>query len=44
MRQTLGEFLYDDQQFEQELGAREPRITVILENGARYEGEWLVGT
>jgi len=44
MRQNLGEFIYNDQLFEQELGAREQRIVVTLENGAKYEGEWLIGT
>jgi len=44
MRAQLGEFCYDDDQFERQLGDREQRIMVILENGARYEGEWLLST
>jgi|688.fasta_scaffold434628_3 hypothetical protein len=44
MRADLGEFVYDDGHFEKAAGPREARITVILENGARYEGEWLKGT
>ena len=43
MREQLGEFNYDDFQFEKELGNRERRDMVTLENGARYEGEWLQG-
>jgi len=43
MRDQLGEFNYDDFQFEKSLGNREQRDMVILENGARYEGEWLQG-
>ena len=42
MRERLGPFVYNDYQFEKELGQRERREMVILENGARYEGEWLV--
>jgi len=44
MRAQLGAFSYDDDQFEKMLGERENRMMVILENGARYEGEWLVNT
>lgn len=44
MRAQLGEFSYDDDQFERQLGEREQRPMVILENGARYEGEWLTST
>jgi len=44
MRAQLGAFSYDDDQFEKMLGERENRMMVILENGARYEGEWLVST
>jgi len=44
MRADLGEFVYDDTNFEKAAGPREARITVILENGARYEGEWLRST
>ena len=44
MRAELGDFVYDDYQFEKNLGPREQRVTAILENGARYEGEWIVNT
>ena len=44
MREQLGAFHYDDHQFEKQLGYRERRDMVILENGARYEGEWLKGS
>ena len=41
MRDRLGEFDYDDLQLEKQLGKRETRAMAVLENGARYEGEWL---
>lgn len=44
MRAELGEFVYNEYAFEKKLGAREVRPSTILESGARYEGEWLVGT
>jgi hypothetical protein len=44
MRADLGEFVYDDTNFEKAAGPREARITVILENGARYERDWLRST
>ena len=44
MRLELGDFIYDDTAFERKLGQREQRNMVTLENGARYEGEWLLGT
>jgi len=44
MREQLGAFSYDDFQFEKQLGKREGREMVILENGARYEGEWLTSS
>ena len=44
MRAELGDFIYDDVAFERKLGKREQRVTMILENSARYEGEWLVST
>ncbi len=40
----MGVFQYDDIAFEKQLGQRESQDMVILENGARYEGEWMVGT
>ena len=44
MRAQLGDFQYDDEHFERSLGDREQRSMVVLENGARYEGEWLLGS
>ena len=44
MREQLGPFVYDDYQFENTLGKRELRETMLLENGAQYEGEWLKQT
>jgi hypothetical protein len=44
MRAQLGDFQYDDDHFERSLGDREQRNMVVLENGARYEGEWLLGS
>ena len=44
MRAQLGDFQYDDEHFERSLGDREQRAMVVLENGARYEGEWLLGS
>ena len=44
MRAQLGDFQYDDDNFERSLGDREQRPMVVLENGARYEGEWLLGS
>ena len=41
MHEQLGGFYYDDHAFEKTLGYRESREMVVLENGARYEGEWL---
>lgn len=43
IRTKLGDFNYDKQDFEQTLDTREVRNVVIMENGARYTGEWLVG-
>jgi hypothetical protein len=40
----LGAFEYKDWNFESKLGNREERVTQMLENGARYMGEWLVST
>ena len=42
MRAIIGEFEYDDPTFEEQLGAREKRPMVLMENGARYIGEWLL--
>ena len=44
MRQELGEFVYEDKAFEKKLGPREHRESVQLENGARYDGEWIPNT
>ena len=44
MRAQLGPFAYDDMQFEKQLGDRERRQMVVLENGAQYEGEWIRGS
>ena len=44
MRADLGEFNYNDSQFERILGPREQRSSVVLENGARYDGEWIPNT
>jgi hypothetical protein len=42
MKQRLGEFDYNDLQFEKTLGSRVDKPVVLLENGAKYHGEWLV--
>ena len=44
MRQKLGDFMYEDVAFERQLGQCQQREPVLLENGARYEGEWIPGT
>ena len=44
MRATLGPFNYNDHAHEQRLGDREVRPMQVLENKARYQGEWLVNT
>lgn len=44
MRADLGEFIYNDSYFERQLGPREQRVSVVLENGARYDGEWIPNT
>jgi len=41
---VLGEFFYQDSVQESKLGQRETRKATILENGAKYEGEWIVGS
>ena len=41
MREQLGDFVYDDYEFERQLGSRERRPMILLESGAQYEGEWL---
>ena len=43
MREKLGSFSYDYQQFEKSLGICEQRGDIILENGAHYAGKWLKG-
>lgn len=40
---SLGDFQYDPK-LEQDFGRRETRKLAIMENGAKYTGEWLVGT
>ena len=42
-RKELGDFVYD-LTTESTLGKREARKAVILESGANYDGEWIVGT
>jgi hypothetical protein len=44
MRQELGDFVFEDYDFDKSLGRREKREAAVLENGARYEGEWLPRT
>lgn len=41
-RQELGDFKYENEASENYLGKREFRKATILENGANYEGEWLL--
>lgn len=41
-RKTLDPFSFDAESEERELGQREERPLVVLDNGARYTGEWLV--
>ena len=43
-RAELGDFNYDDFNYEAGLGNREERGEELLENAARYRGEWLVGS
>jgi hypothetical protein len=43
-RAELGDFVYDEFQYEADLGKREERGEEMLENAARYKGEWLVST
>jgi hypothetical protein len=38
----LGQFKFEDYEFEAKLGKREKRPMVVMENGARYIGEWLI--
>lgn len=42
IREQLGDFDYDEEP--KGLGKRELRDMVLLENAAKYEGEWLIGT
>ena len=42
IREQLGDFDYDEEPAG--LGRRELREMMLLENGAKYEGEWLIGT
>ncbi len=43
-RKELGDFHFEDVKKEIHMGQREVRKATILENGANYEGEWLVET
>lgn len=40
-RKALDKFKYDDYSFESTLGERETRPLTVMENGARYTGEWV---
>jgi hypothetical protein len=42
-RKDIRDFKYDEKS-EAVLGKRETRKAVILESGAKYDGEWIVGT
>jgi len=42
IRQELGDFDFGDEPAG--LGRRELRPMVVLENGAKYEGEWLINS
>ena len=42
IREQLGDFDYGD--YPQGLGQREMREEVVIENNAKYTGEWIVGT
>ena len=44
IREQLGDFIYDDEEYDQTLGKREYRPLTYLENQAQYEGEWLRGS
>ena len=41
IREQLGDFIYDDEEYELQLGKRTYRPLTYLENQAQYEGEWL---
>jgi hypothetical protein len=43
-RAQLGAFVYNSHSHEHTLGNREERDTQMLENGAKFKGEWLVNT
>lgn len=43
-RAQLGDFIYDDKEFESRQGNCELRPEYLLADGSRYLGEWLVGT
>jgi hypothetical protein len=43
-KNLLGDFVYNEFTYEKTLGRRELRDGQILENGAKYCGEWLQGT
>jgi hypothetical protein len=42
IREQLGDFDYGQQHAN--LGKRERRYMIVLENRARYEGEWIIGS
>lgn len=42
MREQLGAFVYNETTIEKDLGKRQSKEMVVLDNGARYMGEWLV--
>jgi hypothetical protein len=41
MKLKLGDFEYDEFKFEKDLGSRTEKPVILLENGAKYLGEWL---
>ena len=42
IREQLGDFEFGHEP--KSLGKRELRPMMVLENGARYEGQWLIGS
>lgn len=38
----IGDFKFDDHKFEAMLGNRELRKLTLMDNGAKYTGEWLL--
>ena len=43
-RKQLGEFTYDQKDYEETLGQRDTRPETTIESGAKYSGEWLKGS